>query len=276
MRTVPWIVGLGILSIGIGRTIAQDEAEKCETCQDCEKCEAPDPGEARAAVGAAPALLAPAPAPGTVSGKVVFAGKPKKPKKIDTSSDPFCSAAHGDEPLRSEAFVSKEVEGEHRLQWVFVSIEGVTGEFKAPETPALLDQVGCRYVPHVLWVMVGQKLKIRSSDATTHNIKAQPKSNKEFNITQSKKGEETEVCFDKPERAISVSCNVHTWMQGFIFVTPHPFNAVTDENGTFEIKGVPAGKYKIKAWHETLGEREQDLTVEEGKSVSDIVFKFAE
>ena len=72
--------------------------------------------------------------------------------------------------------------------------------------------------------------------------------------------------FDRPEQVIPLECNVHSWMHANVAVLPHPFFAVTSDNGTFEIKGLPPGTYEIEAWHEKLGTRTMNVTVGEGES----------
>ena len=73
--------------------------------------------------------------------------------------------------------------------------------------------------------------------------------------------------FEKPE-TIRMECDTHSWMKGWLIVTDHPYYAVTDASGAFELADVPAGSYTLKFWHETLGEATQDVTVEAGGDVS--------
>ena len=77
-----------------------------------------------------------------------------------------------------------------------------------------------------------------------------------------------EVTLDKPEVMIPVRCDVHPWMSGHIGVTSHPFFSVSDGMGAFSLKGVPAGKYTVTAWHEVFGTKSVEVTVAEGKSIA--------
>jgi hypothetical protein len=80
----------------------------------------------------------------------------------------------------------------------------------------------------------------------------------------------------KSAEVFKIKCDVHPWMNAWIHVLDHPFFSVTGEDGTFTIRGLPPGKYTLTAWHETLGTKTADVTVEEGKPASvDITFDAA-
>ena len=161
------------------------------------------------------------------------------------------------------------------LKDVLVYIKsGVSGSYPAPTEPVLLDQKGCMYHPHIITVQVGQPLKIRNSDDTLHNIHPHPTVNQEFNVGQPRQGMESTKTFDKPEVPIPVGCDVHPWMRSYIAVLNHPFFAVTKEDGTYEIKGLPPGEYQIEAWHEKLKNQTQKVTVKDGdKAKADFTYK---
>jgi hypothetical protein len=126
-----------------------------------------------------------------------------------------------------------------------------------------LDQNGCHYAPHVLGVMVNQKLKITNSDATQHNIHPTPKLNAEWNQTQPNGAPPIEKAFNRAEILIPVKCNQHPWMKAYIGVMKTPLYAVSSDTGAYEIKGVPPGKYTVVAWREgqTPEEKPMEVTV---------------
>jgi plastocyanin len=154
---------------------------------------------------------------------------------------------------------------------VYIKTSGVTG--KAPAEPLTLKQEGCIYHPHVAAVVVGQTVKVVNGDPTLHNVHALAKANPEFNQAQPFQNMELEKKFDKPEMAISIKCDVHPWMQSYLSVLPHPYFAVTGEDGSFTINGVPAGTYEVEAWHETLGAQTGQATVTAG-GAADLSFAF--
>jgi plastocyanin len=139
-------------------------------------------------------------------------------------------------------------------------IEGLPDrKWPAPSEPVVLNQHGCEYEPHVFGIMEGQTLTVKNSDNTNHNIHFLPKKNQEHNFSQPKEGMTQDLSLTA-EDPFKVKCDVHPWMGAYIGVFKHPFFDTTGEQGTFEIKGLPPGKYVIQAWHEQFGA--QDMTVE--------------
>ena len=82
--------------------------------------------------------------------------------------------------------------------------------------------------------------------------------------------------FDAPEVMAKIKCDVHPWMNAYVGVLPHAHFSVTGEEGTFEIKDLPAGDYMIEAWHEKYGTQTQKVTVAEGEPVASVDFTFGE
>jgi hypothetical protein len=186
----------------------------------------------------------------SVTGRVVLEGTPPPEIVVDLSPDPRCAALHT-EPLTTRHYVVGEDQG---LANVFVYIrEGVPErDYPIPSEMPLLDQVDCEYVPYVMGVRAGQTFQVRNSDPTMHNVHSTPDrrtGNRGFNFAQPFKGLVSERRFTAPEVAIRFKCDVHPWMFAYVAVVDHPFFAVTDESGRFEITDLPDGKYTIEAWH---------------------------
>jgi plastocyanin len=161
------------------------------------------------------------------------------------------------------------------LQNVFVYVKDGLGNrtFAAPATPVVLDQQGCHYVPHVVGIQVGQPMEIVNSDSTLHNVHALPKENGEFNQGQPLKGMKNVHTFTTKEVMVPFKCDVHGWMNAWVGVLDHPFYAVTGNDGSFSIKGLPPGTYTIEAWHEKLGTQTQMVTIGE-KETKDVAMTF--
>jgi plastocyanin len=200
---------------------------------------------------------------GTIAGKATFKGT-HTAKRLRVDADPVCADLHKDSPLMSEEIVVGAANG---LRWVAVYLAAKpAGDYPAPATEVLVDQKGCRYEPHVFGVRAGQPIRIRNSDPTMHNIHAMPKVNSEFNFGQAKAGMEEVKSFSQPEAPFKIKCDVHPWMSAYALVCDHPFFAVTGEDGSFEIKNVPAGDHTLIFWHEKLGEKQVPVKVEDGKT----------
>ncbi len=195
----------------------------------------------------------------TVSGTVKFDGPvpvAKPNKKLE--GDPPCCALHQETPPLDTLVV--DAAGGVRWSFVYVKkgLEGKT--FEAPKEPATIDQKGCIYTPHMVGIVTGQALNFRNADPMLHNVHPIPFTNKEHNLGQVQ-GAVSGVKFTQAEVPIKVKCDVHPWMAAYVCVVDHPFFAVTDAAGKFEIKGLPPGTYTLGVWHEGLACPDQELLV---------------
>ena len=201
---------------------------------------------------------------GTITGAVAFTGEAPAPKPISMDADAACAQSNPN-PQTEDVLVK---DGKLANVLVYVK-DGKTAEgkslagftFEVPPVEVALDQKGCRYIPHVLGMMAGQKLKVTNSDPTAHNVHPSPKSNKEWNHSQPAGAQPIIQTFTRAEVVVPVKCNQHPWMKANIGVMKHPLFAVSGENGAYEIKGVPPGTYTLAIWHERYGEKTQSVTV---------------
>ncbi|HYG62893.1 MAG TPA: carboxypeptidase regulatory-like domain-containing protein [Thermoanaerobaculia bacterium] len=207
---------------------------------------------------------------GGVKGVIRYTG-PDTDTRLPLEADPVCSGLHKDGPVDSGAVVAKDGQLANAFVYVKSGLEGKS--FPVPAEAKLLDQQGCIYTPRVLGVQVGQTLKIKNSDPTLHNVSALPKVNGEFNESQPIPGMEFDKKFDKPEVMVHFKCNVHPWMTAFVGVLPHPYFAVTGENGAFDLAKLPPGTYTLEAWHESLGTQTQQVTVAPNQT-AEVTFEF--
>jgi plastocyanin len=215
---------------------------------------------------------------GTVSGTIAFTGAAPAPKKIDTSADPACGAKNPTLSTEDNAVT------DGKLANVFVYIKDgaaadgtkVDGYAWKADAPITLDQDGCHYKPHVAGVLVGQKISVKNSDPTQHNIHFTPKNNPDWNQSQPNGAPELTHSFARSEILVPVKCNQHPWMKAYVAVLKHPLFAVSAADGTFTIKGVPAGTYTLAAWHEggaTGTEKTMQVTVTaNGTAKADFAF----
>lgn len=226
-----------------------------------------------------PAATAKADGPGSITGKVSYDAESPGRTVIRMGADPNCKPHESVAVGKITGALSESlIVGQDRgIKNVFVYVKNGLGDriYATPTTPVVLDQNGCQYEPHVFGVQVGQPVEIKNSDPTVHNVHAIPKSNQEFNFgQQNDKAPTVTKTFDKPEIGLSFRCDVHGWMRAYANVVTHPFFAVTKADGSFEIKGLPAGTYTIEAWHEKLGTQTQTVTISDSAAAATAAFTF--
>ena len=201
----------------------------------------------------------------TVSGVIKYQGTPPRPQRVRMTSDPLCVPdARG--ATSETLLVGKDGAIENVFVYVKDGLPKTT--YPPPKTPVRLDQKGCRYIPHVFGIQVGQQVIISNSDPAVHNVNATAKANREFNLIQPKGARPSTRTFERPEIMVPFRCDVHPWMSSWGGVLAHPFFAVSTADGRFEIKGLPPGAYTIEAWHEQLGTQTQKVTVDAKKGAA--------
>ena len=207
---------------------------------------------------------------GDVKGVVSFDGVAPKNDLIKMNADPVCVKANKDPQSQVTYAVT-----DGKLANVFVYVKDGLGNYTydPPAGAPQIDQKDCQYHPHVFGMRVGQSVEIMNSDPTLHNIHALPKGNSEFNTGQPIQGMKTKHIFDKQEVMVPFKCDVHGWMNAYVGVMDHPYYAVTDKDGKFDLPNLPPGTYTIEAWHEKLGVQTASVTIG-AKESKEITFSF--
>jgi hypothetical protein len=197
---------------------------------------------------------------------VLFVGTPPPRKPLGIGGVPQCAnhpALKGQPLLDETLIVGKGGE----LKNAVVSIKNPPpGRHPFPAQPAVLDQIACHYSPHILAMMTGQPLIIKNSDPFLHNVHALPQLNPMFNFGQNNVDPGRAVPPMNQAEEFRVKCDVHPWMNCRFVVFNHPFFAVTGDDGTYTISGLPPGTYTVTVWHEVPAlQTEQQITVPAGK-----------
>ena len=199
-------------------------------------------------------------AAGSIKGVVKFEGDAPKPAALDMSKDQFC-AQH--DAVHSEKLLVDPTGGLKDVVVHLVGLDEHESSFPVPSEAARLVQSGCRYEPHVLTLRVGQELAVINADNTNHNYHFIGRYNDEINRTQPKPMKHDGIFFEHAESGAQFSCDVHGWMKAKVHIFRHPCFTVSAANGSFEISGVPPGKYQVIFAHESFGKKakEMDVTV---------------
>lgn len=201
----------------------------------------------------------------TIKGQLVFAGNDvPKPDELKVEKDEKHCLMNG--KLFSDKWViHKDSKGVRNcLVWLAPDPAGAgktlpihkdLKEIKDKEV--VVDQPCCMFVPHVLGLREGQELVAKNSAPVVHNIKwtGHPLSNPGGNVIVPAGGKHVIKNLQAQRLPVIFGCDIHPWMKGYVGVFKHPYFAVTDENGNFEIKNAPAGKWRLVVWQEAIGYR---------------------
>jgi hypothetical protein len=200
---------------------------------------------------------------GSVRGRVIFQGDPPRRLKLMLVKD---TDVCGHEDQYDERLIVSKNKG---IQNAVVYLTGVHGgkPLSSFGSEFVLDQRGCRYLPHVLLVPVNTPLEVLNDDGILHNLHTFSKKNRPVNMSQPKFRKKMEISFKHPE-FIHVRCDIHGWMSGWIIAVDQPYYAITDSDGNFSLSDVPPGTYTMNCWQEKLGEKTEQVTIAPGGSVS--------
>jgi len=200
---------------------------------------------------------------GTIKGTVVWGGQgiPANPEAKVDKDKPVCLAKG--KLLTNELVVNKKNKGvKYVLVWLADPANHKNASFKPPVHKSLknlpktieLDQPCCEFAPRMIGLVEGQTLTVKNPAPIPHNfaitsIGGGPTVNPLMppNTDYVVKG------FVPKVFPTTFSCSIHPWMKGWLGVFAHPYFAVTDADGNFEIKNAPAGKFRLVFWQEKVG-----------------------
>ena len=212
---------------------------------------------------------------GDITGTITLNGTPPPEKEIaDIRTDVNCGKLHT-EAVKTRFFV---VGSKGELADVFVTLKGISGKSAGDKAePIVIDQKGCEYLPYVTACQTGQKIVVKNSDPVLHNIHTYEiigaVRRTMFNVGQPDKGDLKQPIKVRRANVIKVECDAHDFMHAWAFAADNPYAAVTKEDGSFSIDGLPDGDYELKAWHPVLGEKSATVKVGAG-GTANAAFEF--
>lgn len=249
-RLAPWIAGLGL----------------AVTLSQCTQ-ETPKAPPATSTSSAAPTykVLTTIDRPATISGVIRYTGQASDAAVTVDRDQATCGGA-GEGPSGA-LIVTDGV-----VQNAVVEIVGVEqGRGFEPKT-VRIDNVGCVFVPRVALAHVGDTFISHNSDPVFHNAKLDlvrgDKSKRIANLPVPLQDTDSPARRLKRPGVVKVSCDAHLWMRSTVYVTEHPYVALTGPDGRFVIEGLPAGAYELKVWHEVLGEKAVPVTITAGAATT--------
>jgi plastocyanin len=195
-----------------------------------------------------------------ISGTIMLKGTPPAEKPIDKSADKNCGTSTP--PATTHHYV---VGPKGELANAVISLKGMEGKSTgASAAPEVMDQKHCEYNPVILAVQTGQKIAVKNSDPTLHNVHAVPTvaGNSEKNQAQAPNAPDLMFSFPKAENFLKFQCDVHNWMLSWVSVFDHPYFAVSDKDGKYTIKNVPDGKYTLVVMHRKAAPASAPVTKE--------------
>ncbi len=202
---------------------------------------------------------------GTIKGEAKFVGEPPATKNFEITKDrSFCGS------VPDQTYVIGPGKGIKNVVVAITNIE--KGKAVEKKAQVMVDNVKCLFTPRVQALVKGQKVKIKNSDPILHNthpyLVKKPRNRTIVNLALPIQGQTIDITkrlrrrIRKERQAvIQIKCDAHEWMASWVHIYEHPYFALTDEKGAFTIPDVPPGKYKLRAWHEALGEIEKEISV---------------
>jgi hypothetical protein len=174
-------------------------------------------------------------------------------------------------PMPSSSYPGRVV-GQHEpptipeIKNVVVYLKDVVYRGTLPLRKAELHQEHETFIPHVVAITRGSTVEFPNDDPIFHNVFSLSGA-ASFNLGRYPKGQSKPWRFPKAG-IVKVFCDIHSHMSATILVLDHPYFAIPEAEGTFEIANVPPGQYTIVGWHERVGERTTTVRVERGKATT--------
>lgn len=225
-----------------------------------------------------PALRSNASSGTVLSGKITFEGKPPRAQVRGVTRDPEVCGHEARE------FYKVRVDESGALQDVVIYLDSKTSDmtWEHPPEGYVLDQNRCTFEPYIMLYSKDRaaKLTIANSDPATHNVRISQIIGRVhhtvLNISMSKDTppKTKTLRLKETSNILQIKCDVHDFMEAWIFAADNPCRVLVGEDGTYELRGLPPGDHVISAWHPYLGTRSTEITVRDGQELT-LDFRFS-
>jgi plastocyanin len=200
----------------------------------------------------------PAEQPGSIAGVIRYTGPVPPPEKIVTTD--------GSTLQHRDLVVDPQTQG---LRYVVAVLDNAPAQPKVQGArPVLVDQRDMVFLPRIVAVRHGQAVSFDNSDTCNHSVMASSTvPANQFNVFVLP-GKPYERVLEPQKHPVLIGCSLHPWMRAWVYVVPHPWFAVSDEQGKFQIKDLPPGRYTLWLRHPDTGHQERrEIEVRAGKTL---------
>lgn len=227
-------------------------------------CSGADDAPAGGSSAPAPAPASTGTGPGILVGRVLYEGAVPPPRKFEITKDQE-ACRYADVEVQEV-----RVSADNALAGVVIEIQEIEARPGQTEGEYVIRQKDCGFHPELLVVPDGATLTIHNDDAVMHNVNAG-----QWNLAQPagfRPLTQTMRFMRRP--FVRIHCNVHSWMEAWIYVARSPCYGTTDADGRFRVEDIPPGSYTVTAIHPKLGTQRFEITVGSGQTVEhDLTFR---
>jgi hypothetical protein len=218
---------------------------------------------------------------GTIKGTIKSANKVKDPVisiNVKPKENPEETKLEKDTCGSSQQAMMYVLSSSNEVKNAFVIVEGIKEGKAAPKKDIKIDNKKCKFEPLVSIAYVKSKFEVKNSDPILHNTNMGKEVRKGvrqtvYNLALPFKDQVIKKT-NRSAGLIQVKCDAHPWMRAYVYSSRHPYAAITDASGNFEIKDLPPGKYKVRVWHEGFEDVVKEVEVKAG-GTSDLNATFA-
>ncbi len=189
----------------------------------------------------------------TLRGKILYHGAIPPPEEHIIKQDAEVCG-------KTRQIIPVTISQDGGLQRAVVSVEGMNSGSPQKRPPLILRNDKCQFFPDLGIALVKQPLEVQNLDSILHNTHIRTKKRAFINVVLLPQSKGIKKVIKKPG-PMTIACNKHPFMEGFIHVFDHPYHAITNTQGAFTIPNLPPGTHTLSLWHKTLGTIQRTVTL---------------